>query len=60
MKIYTPKEAAEYLSLSVSHLKSLLRTGEIKGFRLSHSGKKGHWRVSEEEILKFIEKKENL
>ncbi len=60
MEVYTAKEAANYLRVSAIHLKILLRSGEIKGFRLSHKGKKGHWRVSKKEILKFIEKKENL
>jgi excisionase family DNA binding protein len=57
MELLRPSEAAKKLGISVIHLRKLLRTGEINGFRLS-SSPVGRWRIPEEEIENFIESKQ--
>lgn len=48
-KIYKASEVADILNVSLYTVHELLRTGKIKGFKLT-----SHWRVSEEELKKFM------
>ena len=55
MKIYTAKQAAEYLAISVDYMKKLLLDKKIEGFKVGDK-KKSQWRVKEEAILKYIDR----
>lgn len=53
ISIYTFEEAKEILKTSKSTLRSLLDTGELKGFKLG----KYNWRIPEKALLEYINKK---
>ncbi|MFA5878086.1 MAG: helix-turn-helix domain-containing protein [Candidatus Staskawiczbacteria bacterium] len=48
-KIYTPKEARDFLKISESTMKRMLRNGIIKAYKVS-----GQYRIWGDEILKLI------
>ena len=52
-KKYTVGETAKILGCSKSQVKFLLRTGQLRGYKLS-LGKSGKWRIYESSILEFI------
>jgi len=53
MKIYTIKEAAEVLGISIDYMRKLLIAEKIEGFKVGDN-KRSHWRVKKEAILKYM------
>jgi excisionase family DNA binding protein len=51
-RLFTVEEAAERLRLSAYTVREYLRTGKLHGFRMGKT--RAGWRVSEEEIRRFI------
>ena len=51
LQVLTPEEVAEMLGLSESHVKRLLRDGELKGFRINK-----FWRITSESLDSYISK----
>lgn len=49
LKSYTPREVAKILGVSVFTVQELLREGRLKGFKIT-----SHWRISEDELQKFM------
>ena len=54
-KIYTPKEARDFLKISESTMKRMLKNGIIKAYKVS-----GQYRIWGNEILKLISPKFEL
>lgn len=54
-KIYTPKEARDFLKVSESTMKRMLKNGIIKAYKVS-----GQYRIWGNEILKLISPKFEL
>jgi excisionase family DNA binding protein len=52
-KFYTPQEIAELLKVSKRTVYRYLHTGKLK------ASKFGHWRISKEDLDKFIKKNSN-
>jgi len=52
-KVYTPREVANILNVSVFTVQELLRSGKIKGFKIT-----SRWRVKPEELNRFVESQE--
>ena len=50
---------ARRLGCHVTFVKTLLHRGELRGFRLG-GGVRGHWRVSERELERFIKERERM
>lgn len=48
-KIYTPKEARDFLKISESTMKRMLKSGIIKAYKVS-----GQYRIWGREILKLV------
>lgn len=48
-KIYTPREVAETLNVSVFTVQELLRSGRLKGFKIT-----SRWRVKHEDLDDFM------
>lgn len=48
-KNYTAAEVAQFLDVSLYTVHELLRTGKIKGFKLT-----SHWRIPEENLKEFM------
>lgn len=48
-EVYTPKEVAQVLGISVFTVHELLREGRLKGFKVI-----SRWRVKAEELEKFM------
>lgn len=53
--LMTVMELADYLSIGRNHAYNLLRSGEIKGFRIGNI-----WKVSKEAVNKYIREKSGL
>lgn len=51
-KIYTPKEARDFLKISESTMKRMLKSGIIKAYKVS-----GQYRIWGREILKLVSPK---
>lgn len=51
-KIYTPKEARDFLKISESTMKRMLRGGIIKAYKVS-----GQYRIWGDEILRLVSPK---
>lgn len=51
-KIYTPKETRDFLKISESTMKRMLKSGIIKAYKIS-----GQYRIWGDEILKLISPK---
>lgn len=49
-KVYTPREVAEILNVSVFTVQELLRSGRLKGFKIT-----SRWRVKPEDLKEFME-----
>ena len=52
-EVYTPREVAEILGVSVFTVQELLRDGKLKGFKIT-----SRWRVSAEELKNFMKTEE--
>lgn len=50
------KEAAEILRVSEEYLRELIRAGRIKAYK---EGRRGGYRISRDEIDKYIKRKHN-
>lgn len=50
IKAYTPREVAEILNVSVFTVQELLRSGRLKGFKIT-----SRWRVKPEDLKEFME-----
>ena len=50
-KLWDSKQLAEYLGLSISHIRRLLCRGQIPGFKIG-----GVWRFDPDEIREWLEK----
>jgi len=50
IKVYTPDEVAEILKVTPATIRDMLRKGKLKGTQIGR-----HWRVTEEEIRRFLE-----
>ncbi|OAT79307.1 helix-turn-helix domain-containing protein [Desulfotomaculum copahuensis] len=48
-KLFTPEEAAEYLSISILTVKKWLRSGKLNGVKISNM-----WRVRESDLEELI------
>lgn len=53
--IYTAEEIAEILNLSVDNVWLLLKSGELKGFKIRQG--RSSWRIPERYLNEFIEKR---
>jgi excisionase family DNA binding protein len=51
-KVYTPKEARDFLKVSESTMKRMIKGGIIKAYRIS-----GQYRIWGDEILKLVSPK---
>ncbi|MER3396208.1 MAG: hypothetical protein C4318_04190 [Acidimicrobiia bacterium] len=51
-RLLTPKEVAEYLSVTESQVYTLMREGDLLALKI---GKRGVWRVDREELERYIE-----
>lgn len=51
-KIYTPKEARDFLKISESTMKRMLKSGIIKAYKVS-----GQYRIWGDEILRLVSPK---
>ena len=49
-KVYTPREVAEILSVSVFTVQELLRSGKLPGFKIT-----SRWRIKAEDLKEFME-----
>lgn len=52
-KVYTPREVAEILNVSVFTVQELLRSGRLKGFKIT-----SRWRVKPEDLDDFMNKQQ--
>jgi len=52
-KVYTPREVAEILNVSVFTVQELLRSGRLKGFKIT-----SRWRVKPKDLDDFINKQQ--
>lgn len=52
MKVYTPDEAAEILSIDAQTIRIWLRRGILRGSKIGTK----LWRISEDDIKEFLEK----
>lgn len=49
-KVYTPREVAEILNVSVFTVQELLRSGKLPGFKIT-----SRWRIKAEDLEEFME-----
>ena len=54
-RLITLQETAEILSISEVGVRRLLKTGKLKGFKVG-----GLWRISKEEINRFLNMNSNV
>ena len=56
-KCLTTAEVVQRLGISYGRVYRLLRTGELRGFRIQTRGaeKHGHWRIRPEELERYME-----
>jgi len=52
MKVYSVRQVADMLGVTVMTIYKWLWTGELKGYRLGKL-----WRISEEDLKKFLEQR---
>lgn len=53
--LYTVKEVAILLKVHPATITRALTNGDIKGIRpLNGKGKKGHWRIQEDQVQKLL------
>lgn len=52
LKFYTTQEVADMLKQHEETIRRKLRTGELKGVNLG-----GRWRITQEELMKYLEGK---
>lgn len=50
--VVTVKELADFLRVTEQTIKNHLKTEKLKGFKVARD-----WRISKEEVIKWIEKK---
>jgi two-component system response regulator VicR len=55
MKFLTREEVAKYLRVHPRTIERWLKSGTLKGYKLG-TGKTSLWRISEDELKKFLEK----
>jgi len=53
--LYTAEQVAKILKLSVDNIWSLLKTGELKGFKIREG--RSSWRIPQDSLEEFIEKR---
>lgn len=56
MKLLVVKEVADILRVSVEHVRRLIRSGQLSGFKL---GRRGGYRIREEDLKNYIMKRSN-
>lgn len=50
MKIYTTKEVAKILNVTVRTIYNYIDSGDLKAVKLGR-----YWRIKEEELIKYVE-----
>ncbi len=53
--LYTAEQIAKILKLSVDNIWNLLKTGELKGFKIREG--RSSWRIPQDSLEEFIEKR---
>ncbi|MGM0365128.1 MAG: helix-turn-helix domain-containing protein [Actinomycetota bacterium] len=53
--LYTAEQVAKILKLSVDNIWNLLKTGELKGFKIREG--RSSWRIPQNSLQEFIEKR---
>ena len=57
-ELLTTKEAAKLLRVSSATIGNMLRSGVVRGTKVGIGGKSSPWRIYKEDVMKYIERKE--
>ncbi len=55
MNLYTTQEVADILKVDIETIRKFIKTKQLVAFRVGNN-----WRIKEEDLKQFIEKKPNI